>query len=90
LIFRENKIFILFYHKTIKELAYNFDKYEEDEVDTLGFGYDYDSTMHYDQYGFSVNGLPTILPKNRSAVIGQIKELSEIDAQEIRAFYQCK
>jgi hypothetical protein len=45
--------------------------------------------MHYSASGFSINGLPTIVPKDPKAVIGQRKDMSEIDVGEIKAFYKC-
>lgn len=41
---------------------HNFNKYGDDEVSHFGETYDYNSVMHYDAYGFSVNGEPTIEP----------------------------
>lgn len=40
----------------------NFDKFSADVITNFGVEYDYGSIMHYDPYGFSINGLPTIVP----------------------------
>jgi len=43
--------------------AYAFDKHDASTVTSFGVPYDYDSVMHYGPFAFSLNGLPTILPK---------------------------
>jgi hypothetical protein len=68
----------------------NFAKYGPVDIDTLGVPYDYGSVMHYDAYGFSWNGLPTIIPtKNASAVLGQRVGMSAFDILEIQRYYKC-
>lgn len=42
---------------------HNFNKYSEEEVDTMGAPYDYGSVLHYSAVGFSIDGSPTIVPK---------------------------
>jgi len=45
--------------------------------------------MHYPRDAFTRNGLPTIIPKQINAVIGQREKLSPTDISEIRQYYQC-
>lgn len=58
-------------------------------MQNLSEPYDYDSVMHYNTKDFSKNGLPTIVPKQEGAVIGQRKYLSEIDVREVQKLYNC-
>ena len=68
----------------------NFNKYGEDDIDTLSLPYDYGSVMHYGAYDFSSNGLPTIIPvRNASAVLGQRIGMSPIDILEVQRYYGC-
>lgn len=41
----------------------NFEKYTSEQVTYFNTTYDYYSVMHYNAYGFSINGKPTIMPK---------------------------
>jgi hypothetical protein len=67
--------------------AYNFDIVQADAVGN----YDFDSIMHYDQYAFSTNGLPTIavLPpyEHWSTLIGQRSHLSHADVEGLISRY---
>ncbi|CAF4127007.1 unnamed protein product, partial [Adineta steineri] len=67
----------------------NFDKYTNTAVDTQNTPYDYKSVMHYEKNTFSVNGLPTIEPLVSNVSIGQRDNMSLIDIQEVRLFYNC-
>jgi hypothetical protein len=67
----------------------NFVKYNSTIVDTLNTSYDYASIMHYGTDTFSVDGHPTIEPLQPSITIGQRRNLSVIDIQEVRLFYKC-
>jgi len=68
---------------------HNFNKYTSG-VDLLGFPYDYDSLMHYDETSFALSGTKTIVPKISGVTIGQRKGLSSQDVAEIRKYYNCK
>jgi hypothetical protein len=75
----------------IAGMAYNFDKYDSSEVDTLGMPYDYDSIMHYEWNAFSKNGKATIeaLVAGVNLPNAKYKTLSPIDIQEIQKYYGC-
>lgn len=45
--------------------------------------------MHYDMRAFSSNGMPTIVPKQRNAQIGQRNGFSSTDSLKINQLYQC-
>ena len=48
--------------------------------------------MHYDAKSFSINGLPTIIPKEAGVVLSHSSvkgALSANDVQEIRTLYKC-
>ncbi|XP_050393443.1 meprin A subunit beta-like [Patella vulgata] len=69
---------------------HNFVKYSLGTIDELGEPYDYESVMHYSAYAFANNRQkPTIIPKQRGAVIGQRTHLSPIDIQEMQILYGC-
>ncbi|KAI3364464.1 hypothetical protein L3Q82_011256, partial [Scortum barcoo] len=57
--------------------------------DTLGLPYDLNSIMHYGVYFFSVNGGPTMLPKQSGVKMGQRTHLSNLDIQKLNKLYHC-
>lgn len=71
--------------------AFNFDKYNDTDVDTQMTSYDYGSVMHYEWNAFAINSSgPTIIPtQNSSAFIGQRIRLSPVDILEIQRYYNC-
>jgi hypothetical protein len=68
----------------------NFEKYDNSYVNTQNTPYDYLSIMHYDRYTFSSNDFPTIEPLDENADIGQRFDMSQIDIEEVRLFYNCQ
>lgn len=68
----------------------NFDKAKKADTDALGIPYDYSSVMHYSSTAFSVNGRPTIVPKQSGIELGQRDTVSKQDIQKIRRMYKCK
>nr|XP_046916877.1 tolloid-like protein 1 isoform X2 [Dermatophagoides farinae] len=86
-------------HNIMPGQEYNFNKLTEDEVNSLGIKYDFDSIMHYSRNTFSKSiHLDTILPK-LSAVgdmdpanrpeIGQRIRLSQGDIAQTKLLYRC-
>jgi len=56
----------------------------------LGTAYDYGSAMHYGAYAFAVDpSIPTIIPHDPEAVIGQRLTLSALDIERVQIFYGC-
>ena len=70
----------------------NFRKLVEGrEVDLLNTRYDYSSVMHYPAYGFAVDrSVPTIIPLDPNAEIGQRNGMSPIDIERVQILYGCK
>ncbi|XP_054716859.1 tolloid-like protein 1 [Uloborus diversus] len=70
---------------------YNFNKLTEEEVNSLGLNYDYESIMHYARNTFSKStALDTILPvKGRGVEIGQRLRLSPGDVAQTNSLYKC-
>ncbi|KRZ79562.1 Zinc metalloproteinase nas-4 [Trichinella papuae] len=67
-----------------------FEKYSDQDLDNLGFEYDYDSIMHYEKEAFSRNGRATLIPlKTGSEQMGQRDGLSAKDILKINKLYAC-
>ena len=71
------------------DMEHNFQKFNNTEVDTQNTPYDYGSVMHYPRNSFSVNNRSTIEPLQPNVTIGQRYNMSTIDIQEVRLFYNC-
>lgn len=71
-------------------MTHNFNKYTwGSTVVNQGSTYDYSSIMHYGTTAFSMNGQPTMVPKQAGVKIGEAKQLSGMDIAEVRHFYGC-
>jgi hypothetical protein len=66
-------------------MEHNFNQHIADG-DDIG-AYDYGSVMHYPANAFSKNGMPTIVPVQAGALIGQRNGLSAGDIAAIRVMY---
>ncbi|XP_054265119.1 zinc metalloproteinase nas-13-like [Macrosteles quadrilineatus] len=64
-----------------------FDKYDWNEFDDFGLGYDYYSVMHYSAYVGSKNGKPTITSRNKKIKIEERMDLSETDIEKLNILY---
>ncbi|MCU0822059.1 MAG: M12 family metallopeptidase [Spirochaetes bacterium] len=71
--------------KIVPGREFNFYKMDNPLVDEGLFEYDYSSIMHYPQVSFSLDGSPTIVPKNGHGIINN--GLSETDIQKARLIY---
>jgi len=81
---RDNFIEIVW--QNIDPLArHNFEQHIDDGVDIAK--YDYQSIMHYPATAFSVNGLPTIRPRQTGVAIGQRNGLSAGDIAAVKKLY---
>ncbi|XP_008547968.1 zinc metalloproteinase nas-4 [Microplitis demolitor] len=82
----------------------NFQKASKGTTNPFGVGYDYGSVMHYSKAAFSLNGQPTVIPKetnsgifggldeiffNSKPSLGQREGFSKKDIKKIRNMYQC-
>ncbi|XP_022906933.2 protein tolkin-like [Onthophagus taurus] len=73
---------------------YNFNKLNEEEVNSLGLTYDYDSIMHYARNTFSKGTYldtiqPVDMPSRKRPEIGQRLRLSEGDIAQTNLLYKC-
>ncbi|XP_030767675.1 tolloid-like protein 2 [Sitophilus oryzae] len=73
---------------------YNFNKLNEEEVNSLGLTYDYDSIMHYARNTFSKGTYldtiqPVDMPGKKRPEIGQRVRLSEGDIAQTNLLYKC-
>jgi len=71
-------------------MVHNFNKYAwGSTVLNQGSSYDYKSIMHYDTTAFSMNGKPTMIPRQSGVTIGDALQLSPTDIAEVRHYYSC-
>eukprot|EP00795_Rhopilema_esculentum_P007650 gene7650-13471_t len=81
----------IFWENIDEEQKSNFQKYSHQEADILGIQYDYSSVMHYGSKAFSKNGKETMKPIRETSVnLGVAMEMSELDAIQLNALYDCK
>ncbi|KAL4084328.1 hypothetical protein QTP88_028152 [Uroleucon formosanum] len=92
---RDNHVQIVRDHIIVGQ-EYNFNKLTEEEVNSLGLPYDYDSIMHYAKNTFSKGSyLETIHPIDairnlkKRPEIGQRVRLSEGDIAQTKLLYKC-
>ncbi|XP_044024926.1 zinc metalloproteinase nas-4-like isoform X2 [Siniperca chuatsi] len=57
---------------------------------TLNLPYDINSIMHYGKYFFSLDGRPTMLPKQSGGQMGQRMRLSQLDIHKLNRLYYCE
>jgi hypothetical protein len=68
----------------------NFNKYTQTQINHLGTPYDYGSVMHYGAYDFAIDrSVPTIIPTDPRASIGQRTTLSRWDIERVQILYGC-
>jgi len=69
---------------------HNFEMLPPSEIDLLETSYDYGSVMHYSAYAFAVDpDVPTIIPHDPDAEIGQRITLSDLDIERVQILYGC-
>ena len=67
-----------------------FERLDEDEVDSLGVGYDYNSIMHYDPHLFAINYTrDTIAALDPTIPVGLNRVLSQLDILQTNLLYKC-
>ncbi|XP_050525579.1 tolloid-like protein 1 [Daktulosphaira vitifoliae] len=92
---RDNHVQIVRDH-IISGQEYNFNKLTEEEVNSLGLPYDYDSIMHYAKNTFSkgsyletIHPIDSIRNSKKRPEIGQRVRLSEGDIAQTKLLYKC-
>lgn len=68
-----------------------FDKVDPQWFNNFGTTYDLRSVMHYPRWGFSMNGLDTLLPHDRSYsdIIGETGVISDGDVTRLMRMHEC-
>ncbi|KAI8504679.1 Meprin A subunit beta [Branchiostoma belcheri] len=72
-----------------QSVRYNFQKYTNREVNSLGSAYDIGSVMHYGSYAFSSNRRPTITDRSGRPIRTQRRGFSNSDLYQLARLYQC-
>ena len=85
---RDNYVIVL-WDNVDRSFRANFCKFKAADINSFGVAYDYKSVMHYSTMAFSVNGRPTIEPRDPSVTIGQRTNISRKDAVQANKMYRC-
>ncbi|CAB3257301.1 unnamed protein product [Arctia plantaginis] len=69
---------------------HNFDIYDESTLHNYGVPYDYVSCLHYSSNSYTINGDPTIVPKQKfEGEMGQREFVTDLDWLRINRHYNC-
>ncbi|XP_021194225.3 high choriolytic enzyme 2 [Helicoverpa armigera] len=80
----------LLWQNMIPGMEYAFERYGTNVVHNMGLPYEYASNMHYDRFGFSRNGQPTMLPIfNDNNQMGQLQFVTGWDWLRVNRHYNC-
>ena len=85
---RDEHIRVLTENIRSQSLHREFNKLREGDANTLGYGYDYASVMHYSSDTFAVSGRDTIVSRQPNIPVGG-DELSPLDIAKTNALYKC-
>lgn len=78
---------IIIWSNILSGKEYNFDIVDNPLYVEQDLDYDFNSIMHYDSRGFSINGTPTIIPVDSGNVIAPSDSITDLDASKARAIY---
>lgn len=70
-------------------MDFNFEKRDEDDIDSMGSPYDISSVMHYQSTAFSTNGQRTISTVDGQDYEAQRDGFAQTDIDQINALYGC-
>lgn len=70
----------------------NFEVYPKEKYDDLGFGYDYNSILHYKRDAFAKENSFTITSYDIRYLdnLGEKEKMSEIDVKKLNIVYECQ
>jgi len=80
---------VIHYENIRSNMAFNFDKRESDEINSLNSPYDIGSVMHYQSTAFSSNGQRTISTIDGQDFDAQRDGFAQTDIDQINALYGC-